>query len=178
MTPAERQRAVAHLEETRDRLIRTMRGRSRDQLQYKPSADGWSIAENFEHVIFVEGRILAGIDRALGRSSTVPCALDDETLVRMVVDRTERLTGPAAVAPTGRWPYERLVPEFDAVRNRSLEFAKGTTAELRQHSYAHPYFGELDCYQWLLVIPFHGERHRLQIEEVAATKGFPRAALT
>lgn len=177
MIPAERQRAIAHLEETRDRLMRTIRGLSREQLQYKPSADGWSIAENVEHVIFVEGRILAGIGRALEKASTMPCTLDDETLVRMVLDRTERIKGPAAVAPTGRWPCERLAPEFDAVRNRSLEFAKGTTAELRKHSYAHPFFGELDCYQWLLVIPLHGERHRLQISEVAATAGFPRAAL-
>jgi DinB superfamily len=177
MTPAERQRAIAHLEETRDRLMHTIRARSREQFQYKPSADCWSIAENFEHLIFVEGRILAGIDRALQKGSTVPCALDDDTLMRRVVDRTARRKGPDALAPTGRWPQERLVLEFQAVRNRSLEFAKTTTAELRKHSYPHPFFGELDCYQWLLVIPLHGERHRLQIEEVAATPGFPRAAI-
>ncbi|HXW56219.1 MAG TPA: DinB family protein [Candidatus Cybelea sp.] len=175
MTAAERQRAIIWLEESRERLLRTTRGLSREQLQHKPAPDRWSIAEILEHVAFVEGRILAGIDRALQRPSTVPHGMDDDTMVEKAVDRTARLRGPDVVAPSGRWPHDKLLSEFESVRKRSIEFAKTTTRELREHSYSHPFFGELDCYQWLLLIPAHGERHRMQAEEVIADAGFPRS---
>jgi DinB superfamily len=176
MTAAERQRALTCLEESRERLLRTTRGLSRGQLQHKPAPDRWSIAEILEHVTFVEGRILAGIERALHKPSTVARAMDDDTMFQKAVDRTSRLRGPDAVAPSGRWPHDKLLSEFENVRKRSIEFAKTTTGELREHSYAHPFFGELDCYQWLLLIPAHAERHRRQAEEVIAESGFPRAA--
>ena len=36
--------------------------------------------------------------------------------------------------------------------------------------------GELDCYQWLLVLSLHGSRHAQQMEEIKAAAGFPRPA--
>jgi DinB superfamily len=176
MNAAERKRAIADLEESRERLLRITRGLSREQLQHKPVPERWSIGEILEHVIFVEGRILAGIERALQKPRTVPPALEDEALLERAIDRRQRLQGPEAVAPSGRWPQEKLLSQFEAARKCSIEFANTTTAELRQHSYRHPFFGELDCYQWLLLIPSHCERHRLQAEEVMAEPGFPRAA--
>jgi uncharacterized damage-inducible protein DinB len=178
MTSAERQRAVADLEHSRDRLLRTTQGLSPEQLHHRPAPDRWSIAEILEHVTFVEGRILAGISRALEKPSLVARAMDDETLVENALDRTSRLRGPDAVAPAGRWPLDRLLSEFEGARKRSIEFAKTTAGDLRQHSFPHPFFGELDCYQWLLLIPAHAERHRLQAEEVIAEAGFPRPAGT
>jgi DinB superfamily len=177
MTPVERERAIAYLEETRERLLQTARGLSLAQLQYKPSSDRWSIAEMVEHVAFVEGRIQAGIKKALGQQATT-CerALKDDELVERIVGRTKRMKAPDVVVPTGRWPLDQLFPEFELARKRSIEFARTTDAPLRRHSYPHPFFGELDCYQWLLVIPSHSERHRLQAEEVIAAAGFPGAA--
>jgi DinB superfamily len=177
MTPAERERAIAYLEETRERLLRTALNLSGEQWQYKTSPDRWSVAEIFEHVTFVEGRILAGIERALQKEPTlVKPFMEDDAFVQRIVGRLERMRAPDAVVPSGRWPLEQLIPEFEAARRRSLEFAKTTNGRLRQHSYPHPFFGELDCYQWLLVIPSHSERHRVQVEEVIAAAGFPRTA--
>jgi hypothetical protein len=34
-------------------------------------------------------------------------------------------------------------------------------------------FGELDLYQWLIVLSKHGERHALQIEEIKANPAWP-----
>jgi DinB superfamily len=153
-----------------------VRGLSREQLQHRPAPDRWSIAEILEHVTFVEGRILAGIDRALEKPSTQPRAMGDEAILQRVVDRTQKMKAPDAVAPTGRWSHDKLLSEFEALRKRSIAFAKTTSGELRQHSYPHPLFGELDCYQWLLVVASHSERHRLQAEELIAGPGFPPVA--
>jgi hypothetical protein len=177
MTPAERERATTYLAETRESLLRTMRGLSPVQLQYKPAPDRWSVAECLEHIIIVEGFLIARIKAMLQQpaDSTTPTMRDDEIL-QWVVNRETRVKGPERLMPTLRWPHEKLLPEFEAVRNRSTDFAANCTTELRHHTFPHPIFGPCDCYQWLLFLGAHSERHRLQAEEVMAGSAFPRAA--
>jgi hypothetical protein len=177
MTPAERARAIDYLNETRQNLIRSTEGLSPTQLQYKPAPDRWSVAECIEHISVTEGFILGNINKTLEQAaaSSAP-AFGDDGIVQMVTDRSTRIKGPEVLMPTGRWPHDRLVAEFRVTRGRSFDFATSTDSQLRQHAFPHPLLGPLDCYQWLLVIGAHGERHRLQAEEVIADDGFPRAA--
>ncbi|HYL68181.1 MAG TPA: DinB family protein [Candidatus Limnocylindria bacterium] len=177
MTPAERERATTYLAETRERLLRTMRGLSPAQLQYKPAPDRWSVAECVEHIIMVESFLLANVEKTLQRAadSTSP-VMGDDAIVQRVVARLTRVKGPDHLMPTARWPHDKLLPEFEGVRRRTAEFTANVTAELRQHTFPHPIFGPCDCYQWLLFIGAHGERHRAQAEEVMADSRFPRAA--
>ncbi len=177
MTPAERERAVAYLAETREKLLRTTRNLSPTQLQYKPAPDRWSVAECLEHIVVVEDVILANIQKSLQQppDSTKP-VMGDDGVTGTVVDRSFRVQGPDRLMPSGRWGHYQLLSEFEAARKRTSDFAASTAAPLRQHGYAHPRFGHFDCYQWVLTIAAHGERHRLQAEEVIADAGFPRAA--
>lgn len=175
MTPAEREKAVTHLEQTRERMLRTTTSLSPDQWRYKPESDCWSVAEIVEHVAFVESRILGGIERALQKEPTLSKPfMEDDAFVQRIVGRADRMKAPDQVAPSGRWPLDQLIPEFEAARKRTIEFAETTEASLRQHCFAHPFFGPLDCYQWLLLIPSHAERHRRQAEEMINGMGFPR----
>jgi len=180
MTPAERERATSYLAETRENLLRTARGLSPNQLQYKPAPDRWSVAECLEHIVVVENRILDRISAALAEPAdpSKRSAFDggDDSLLGLVTSRARRAQSPEPVRPTGRWPHDRLIPEFEAVRTRSAEFAATTDANLRGHFLAHPFFRELDCYQYLLLISGHCDRHRAQAEEVIASPNFPRAA--
>jgi uncharacterized damage-inducible protein DinB len=181
MTTAERERAVSYLAQSRDKLLRTTRGLSREQLQFKPAPDRWSVAECLEHLIVVENRrITDGIPATLQQpvDSAKRSAFEgrDDELVQLVAGRAQRVQAPEPARPTGRWPHDRLVPEFEAVRKRSTDLAASTDADLRKHFSTHPLFGELDCYQWLLLVAAHSDRHRAQIEEVVASPGFPRAA--
>ena len=177
LTPAERERATTYLAETRERWLRTMHGLSSAQLQYKPAPDRWSVAECLEHIIIVEGFLIARIETMLQQApdSTTPTMRDDDML-RWVVNRETRVKGPERLMPTARWPQDKLLPAFEAVRQCSSKFAATFQGELRQHTFPHPIFGPCDCYQWLLFLGAHGERHRLQAEEVMADSAFPRAA--
>lgn len=177
MTSAEREHATKYLEKTRESYLHTARSLSRDQLQYKPAPDRWSIAEVLEHIIIVERRVLGSIEKTVQQTpSASKSTFEDDFLVGQVATRVGRLKGPDVLMPTGQWPVHQLPEEFEAVRGRSLEFAGSTKADLRQHGFPHPVFGELDCYQWLLLIPAHCERHLAQAAEVTAEPGFPRAA--
>jgi len=177
MTPAERERAIASLNETRDRLLAVVQRLSPSQLAYKPAPDRWSVAECIEHIALVETSILRAIEKTVRESADLqPNTLQDEALLAKVVDRTDKFNGPERLMPTGRWSHDELWREFEAARKRTADFAATTGAQLRESGFAHPRFGALDCYQWLLLIPAHGDRHRAQAEEVMASPGFPRAA--
>jgi hypothetical protein len=180
MTPAERETALNQLAESRERLLRTAHGLSETQLTYKPGPDRWSVAEAVEHIIVVETRVVGFLQKAAQEppdfSKRSAKEGQDKTFIDDVAQRVTRFQAPEPVRPTGRWPIEQLVPEFEAVRKRTTEFAAGTDADLRRRFVAHPVFGELDCYQWLLLVGAHCHRHCTQSEEVKADAGFPRAA--
>jgi DinB superfamily len=180
MTAADRERAVSYLAQTRDNLLRATRGLSPLQLAFKPAPNRWSVADCLEHIILVEDRFHENVSSALQQpaDSSKRSAFDgrDDELLQIVTDRSAPRQAPEIVQPASRWPHDQLIREFEAVRARSIELAGGTVCDPRQHFFAHRAFGDLDCYQWMLLVAAHGDRHRAQIEEVLAAPNFPRAA--
>lgn len=179
-TAAERDFASRYLAESRDRLVALVRSLSPTQMAYKPGPDRWSIAENLEHVILVEHRGRGFVENALKQASD-PMRRSGypgspESLVAMLRDRTHPRRGPEQIQPTGRWRHDQLLTEFEAARKRTCEVLAATTADLHAHFSPHPLFGDLSCFQWLLVLAAHCDRHRAQSDEVTASQDFPRAA--
>ncbi len=128
----------------------------------------------------VEGNIVKTIQRLL---QTPPPADKpdtngkDQVILEHVPGRATRVKGPAAVMPQGRWPnFDDLLREFESTRERTLHFAATTQGDLRAYAFPHPFLGPLDCYQWLLFLAAHCERHVRQMEEVKSDPVFPRAA--
>jgi DinB superfamily len=178
MTPAERAVILKNLAESRDRLRATTQGLSKTQLAYRAAPGRWSVAENIEHLAVVETGIFSMIEKGLEApsDSSKRSAMDDPGLIADVAGRITRFPAPEFLVPTGRWGEDELLPQFDAARKRTQQFAAATEADLRSHFLPHPIMGELDCYQWLLLMAAHCDRHCTQIEEVKASTGFPRAA--
>ncbi len=178
MTPAERELALRHLAESRERLLRMAQGLTREQLHYCPAPGRWTVAECLEHIVMVEGRIFGGIQKALesGPDPSKRSALEgqDDALVAGAANRVGRFQAPEVLVPTGHWPDEQPLQEFEAARRQTQDFAASTQADLRRHFFKHRAFGELDLYQWLLLIAAHCDRHRAQSEEVMASPEFPR----
>lgn len=77
---------------------------------------------------------------------------------------------------TSRWLLANLLNEFDAARHRTIEFATtaADTKELRRNFMPHPFFGELDCYQWFILAAGHSARHCNQGTVIKESAGFPR----
>ena len=177
MTPAERQKAAAFLDETRQKLLQATQGLSSTQLQYKPAPDRWSVAECLEHVTMVEAAVLGNIQNAIkGEAGAPQTAMSDDALVQSLTNRSSRFQAPERIVPTGRFRHDQLIGEFEGARKRTIDFVGSTEVPLRQFAFPHGRFGQVDCYQWLLLIAGHGDRHRQQVEEVIADAGFPRAA--
>jgi hypothetical protein len=100
----------------------------------------------------------------------------DQIVLEMVPSRGRRVKGPEIVMPHGRWPeFEELIRQFEVARERTVRMASETQADLRSRCFEHPFLGDLDCYQWLLFLAMHCERHVRQLEEVKGDSGFPRS---
>src|ERR1700691_5425872 len=54
LTPAERERGVQYLEQTRDGVVAGVNGLSGAQVKFKPARDRWSVAETLEHIALAE----------------------------------------------------------------------------------------------------------------------------
>jgi uncharacterized damage-inducible protein DinB len=180
MTPADRETLLKNLEESRERLLLMAKNLSREQLHYRPAPDRWTVAECLEHISMVEARVLGAIQKTLeaGPDPSKRSALEgkDDALIAGVVARVARFKAPEPLVPTGRWPDDQLLKEFEGTRQQTRAFAASTTADLRHHFYKHPALGELDLYQWMILIAAHCDRHRVQSEEVMASPGFPAGA--
>jgi uncharacterized damage-inducible protein DinB len=179
MTPAEREFALHQLTESREGLLRMAQGLSREQWHYRSAPGRWTVAECVEHIVTVEARLLDRIQKSLEKEPdpSKHSALEgqDHALIAKTVARVDRFQAPEVLVPTGRWPHEQLLPEFEVARRLTRDFAVGTQADLRRHFFKHPIFGDLDLYQWLLLIAAHCDRHRVQCEEVMSSPAFPRA---
>jgi hypothetical protein len=180
MTPADREFALKGLDDSRERLLGTLRGLSREQLEFRPAPDRWSVAENLEHIIVAEKFVVSRLEGPVHQAADSPkhSRWDgrDEPLVRKLAEeRVDRFQAPEPFRPIGRWPTETLVGEFGAARARSREFAGSTQADLRSRFFRHPApaVGEIDGYQLLLLIGAHCDRHCTQCQEVIAAPRFP-----
>ncbi len=136
-----------------------------DEAYARKPADGWSIAENIEHLIIVEGRVLAGVRRMIAKGAGGPAnPLPDETVWRRALGETGKGEAPALVAPRGEWLDRRAaMTELAARRQATIDYARTTEDPLRACAIAMP-LGEIDGYQCLIMLAGHLERHTRQIQ--------------
>lgn len=178
MEATERDTVVEYLAHSRERLVLTVEGLAVQQRTFRPAEDRWSITDCIEHITVVESFVLGKIQQAL-QSQPEPERRDetrgkDQIILEKVPARDQRVKGPEAVMPQGRWPdFEELIRQFEATRERSVRFSAVTQADLRSYFFPHPILGPLDCYQWLLFLSAHCERHVRQMEEVKADPLYP-----
>jgi hypothetical protein len=179
MEDNERHLIADRLISSRDQLLDLTDGLTTDQWMFRPGEDRWSINECLEHVTRVENRLLALIDKKLREGAPEPEKKDsthakDAVVANGIPDRTIRREAPEPARPVGQWPdANELVAEFRKTRERTMEFTRTTQVDLRSYFVPHAVLGDLDCYQWLMVLSLHGTRHAQQIEEIKAAPGFP-----
>lgn len=175
ITPGEREFALNLLDETQARVLRLMQGLSPEQLLYRPEPRCWSVAENVEHLVITERRLITAIEKLLlgPPDPAAQCSMADHELLGRIRTPVHPVQAPAFALPTLQWPAESLSTEFATTRARTREFTAATTGDLRRYFLRHFVFGHLDGYQWLLLVGGHAHRHSVQAEAVKASPGFP-----
>lgn len=180
-TPADKERAVAYLEKTKNGVVEATKGLSDAQWNFKPAPDRWSIAEVVEHLAAAEDMLRGLVQEQVMKSPAIaprdPAELkkiDDGVLVQ-VPDRSHKFQAPEPLKPTNRFGSpEEAEKHFVESRGTTEAYLKGA-GDLRIHAMDNPMGVKMDGYEWILLIGGHSERHTKQILEVKADPNFPKS---
>ena len=181
LTSAERKFAIDYLNSTKKDVLKSIKGLSPEQLNFKSSPDSWSIAECVEHIAISEtnlfGMIQGTLKEAANPDKRKEIKLSDEDVFNAITDRSYKVKTQEAFVPTGKFgSHEATVKEFLAKREANINYLKNTSDDLRNHFFTFPVeaLGTLDSFQLFLFMAGHTNRHRLQIEEVKSNPAFPK----
>ena len=184
MTSAERSYLVEQLESSKKTMLAAIEGLTDAQWNFKPAPDRWSVAQCAEHLILAEDYIFGATQQFL-KTPAVPRpensnAEYDRKFVAQVQDRSHKFTAPEPITPSTGATSKFATPadaarEFAARRDKTIAYVKTTQDDLRVHVAPGP-LGQIDDYQFLLLLASHSVRHTLQMKEVQASPGYPKAS--
>jgi DinB superfamily len=177
-TPAERQKAVKYLEQTRDGVVAATKGLSDAQMHFKAGPDRWSVAETLEHIAKAEQFLLQNTaDNVMTKAPAPPAGRDtakiDGFVLAAIPDRSHKAQAPEPLVPSSKTTPAQSLDEFLKGRAKTVAFVESTQG-MREHAIDSPLGQPLDAYEWVLFIAAHSERHTKQILEVKADPGFPK----
>ena len=178
LTDAERKYATRLLQETRDAIVQKVSKLSPAQLNFKPDAGAWSVAECVEHIALSENNIFGFCQMALQQpadpSKRSEVKMSDDAIVQMITDRTTKRKTQESFEPTGKFgSFEATLAEFKTKRDNNINYVSTTHDDLRNHYNDFP-FGKIDTYQTILFMAAHPKRHTAQIDEIMNNPNFPK----
>jgi hypothetical protein len=173
MTPGDRQRLLAHLEMTESWLVTEVQGLSEGQLRFRMTPESWSITDVVEHLAIAEPQYWKQLqDSTKQPPNTQKLETTDAAILWYGIDRTKRATTGEARVPTGKMAdIGEPLGRFRKLRATMTEYATATTDDLRSRKLLE---GNMDVYQWFLMISTHAQRHILQIREIKAHANYPQ----
>lgn len=179
-----RDKLIAHLEKTWKTLEEETKDLTPEQWSFKSALDRWSVAEVYEHLAASEDMLFGLITERVLKTPAAPEKKDDAKqeandalVLKAIPDRTNRVQAPEPLRPTNRFgSVADTRKQFAERRQRTINFVKNSSADLRAHFFDSPVIPGMDAYQWFLFISAHTMRHTEQIREVKADANFPGGA--
>jgi hypothetical protein len=176
MTDEDREHLLVHFQMTEQMLAVQVHGLSPTQLEYKASPDRWSIRECVSHLAVAEPDywrdLMAAVKARPDMQGNISSATDADIMWYGIDRVVHTKTGGGHEKVDTYKDLGEALARFDALRATMIEYIKTTQDDLRAHS-----FGEretIDCWQWMLEISTHAERHIQQIREIKNDPNFPK----
>lgn len=176
--PSSKAREVLdQIDRDRAALLRSVERIDAVLLDERPSPDSWSISDVLHHLALTEEAAAKLLSRMLekAREQQLPpdpdpngSVLDSIAAVVAGADRA-RASAPDRVAPRSHVAAADAIARLGASRKSlAASLAALSDYDCSRLTHPHPFFGELDVYQWVLVTGWHEQRHRKQIVRVRA----------
>ena len=177
MTDRDREHLLVHFEMTTQMVAEQVRGLSPAQLEYKASPDRWSIRECVSHLAVAEPDYWRDLQKAVKAPPGMKekkSEVTDADIMWYGIDRVVHTkTGGGHEKVETYKNLDEAMAKFQALRAVIINYIKTTNDDLRAHSFGE--YGEvIDCWQWMLEISTHAERHIQQIREIKADPNFPK----
>jgi len=173
MKAGDRQRLLAHLEMTENWLVSELAGLSPAQLTFRMTPDSWSITDVAEHLAIAEPQYWKQLQESAKQPATTEkLEATDAAILWYGIDRTNRQKTGEARVPHGTFKSAaEALAAFRKLRASMRDYATTTTDDLRSRKLLE---GNMEVYQWFLMISTHSQRHILQIREIKSHAGYPR----
>ena len=154
-----------------------VKGLSEAQLQFKPSAESWSIAECIEHLALSEELFMQMITKSLqtpeDAAKREEVKLNDTEIYNMITNRDQKIQTQDPLKPSQKWgDTKATMKALKDSRKETISFIKKNGKNLRYHYFQFP-FGTVDAYQLLIFGAGHQKRHNAQIMEIKNHPDFP-----
>jgi len=184
LTQQDLEQARLFLEQTRNAVIGATKGLSEAQWRFKPTPDQWSVAENLDHIVIVQERVLGPILAKLA-SEPAPFGNRDYKAVDAIVihqfsTRLAKFQAPELVRPLDQIMPRELLDRLKTNYVRLMDYLESTPGLRQQAGEALPLkavsngaYEVMDGYQWVLAAAAHAERHAKQMLEIMADDNFP-----
>ena len=183
LTHQEWEQGRLFLQQSQNSVVGAVKGLSAEQWRFKPAPDRWSIAENLDHIVIVQERVLGPILDQLANAPAPPANRDFDAVDAIVINnfstRLNKFPAPEFVRPADQIVPAELLQRLTT--NCELLLERLDSPGLRQHAVeAAPLkavskgaYDLMDGYQWILAAAAHTERHAKQMLEVKAELNFP-----
>ena len=167
----------------REKVLGSISDLNEAQLNYKSEGSDWSICDIVHHLALTaeaNGKLMSNL---LKRAREENLALDpspegseihaaDEVFARVAEPRFQ---APDRFVPRSHLPVEESLARLTASSARTLETVEELgNYDLSQLSFPHPFAGDLNGYQWMLMAGGHEHRHGEQIKKMKALPDFPK----
>src|SRR5690606_23115250 len=120
-TPVQNDKAflLDYFQQTEDQLNKQLEGLTSAQLQYKPSADRWSVSQCVEHIIKTEKMLFDMAKEALAKPATPErkdeVKVTDQQLIDGITDRSHKAEASAELIGEGSYTdWETAMADFRA----------------------------------------------------------------
>lgn len=167
----ERETLIARLESSQERLLKMLAGVPEQRSSIHTAEGRWSVRDIVEHLVLVEGRMIARVENGV-ESTEAPKYELDAQLHQRGMDRVAKRPAPEAAQPKGAYPsLAHAVAALKSARKMSIEYVKAYPKDLRTMRVEGPVEG-MDAHQLLMYMALHTERHALQIDEITNDPAF------
>jgi hypothetical protein len=176
------QELVDRISRQREKLLVSISGLSDAQLNHKAEKTAWSVSDVLSHVSLVDeanAKLTSNMLKRARANSLPPDPSPDASVIDSMDDIFVRMNAakfqaPEFVAPHSHSPVDESRARLKASRERMLANVEQLDGyDLSGLTYPHPFAGDLNTYQWVLMAGAHEFRHAEQINRMKSQPGFP-----
>jgi len=178
ITSKERKFAATHLKDTKVDVLKSIKGLSNAQLDFRTKFDKWSIRECVYHIAASERTLWQLLQNTMKQPANPEKRSDIKMSDDQVISTTQDITRKFKTSQdmgqrnTLYKDLDQALESFKSIRAEHIKYMKTTTEDLRNHIAQLP-IGWVDCYQICLFMSAHSNRLMQQIEELKAAPNFP-----
>ena len=186
IAPPDLQQILTELADSDRRASEMVRALSNDQLNWRPSATGWSIAQCLDHLAITNSVYSAALHRAIEQAHqepvSAPISLRPGVFGRAFIRSlepppTKKHRAPGKIVPCDRIDKDEVLRKFlESEEAMRAVIRDGARLDMNRIRFKTPFFWFLrfSVGTGLLIITAHNRRHLWQAQAIIDNPSFPR----